>query len=532
MSILKISLLSALLTVPASEQSSVAVPQPSETPVVRWTVQNAPDFRYQFLDDVRTILLRYATPETGTFNHHPYLAYFKGVLFASWDNHARDENKSGQQGVFRYSIDQGETWSDVMILFPPLAAYEPGSKENFENPFQTSQGFVELDGRFYAVTCVDKALRQKVYRFNEVSRTRVGLLAREVRTDGTLGGIFWLSDTASRPEPGYPAYPPGDPALVAKIDDHFKQPANLPQLLFKPRQWPDSDDEHRMTEPTQPWQLDNGTWVRLWRNQGSIHARNRAEVEASRPRRHYASFSFDDGKTWTAPTRTNFPDSAARSNAGRLPDGQYYVINNPLPMDGRRGGRTMLGISLSRDGLHFDRMAVLGYLPPGQRYEGLAKAAPGYQYSHSIIIGEHLWVIYSISKEDIEVARIPLSELYQLTTSSHSPVGPPRGGSVPIAAQPAAVILQPSKKPAVRWTAQDAPDFRYLCLYKVRTAKLHATPETGTFNHHGFLAYHRAVLFASWDNHARDENKSGRVFLHVCPVFFELKMKYQTYYMV
>ena len=492
-------------------QPAAAVPQPADKPVVRWTAQDAPDFRFHFLRNVRRTQLRYATPETGTFNHHPYLAHFEGVLFASWDNHARDENKSGQHGVFRYSVDQGESWSDVMILFPPLSVYEPGSSENLENPFQTSQGFVKLDGRLYAVTCVDKALRQKVHLFNEVPRTRVGLLAREVRADATLGDIFWLSDTSPKPEPGYPAYPAGDPALVARINDYFKQPANLPQLLFKPRQWPDSDDGNRMTEPTQPWRLDNGTWVRLWRDQGSIYAKNGAEVGASRPRRHYASFSFDDGKTWTVPTRTSFPDTGARSNAGRLPDGQYYVINNPLPMDGRQGGRTMLAISLSRDGLLFDRMAVLAFPGPGQRYKGIAKAAPGPQYSHSIIVGEFLWVIYSISKEDIEVARIPLSELHGITTSTHSPIEPPRGNGVPNAAPPDARVPRPAEMPVVKWTAKDAPDFRYQFLNELRTTELlHATPETGTFNHHGFLAYHKGVLFASWDTQARDENISGQ----------------------
>lgn len=406
----------------ARSKGAATAPRLAEPPVVRWTAMDAPDFRYHFLDDVRRTQLLYATPETGTFNLHGFLAYHKEVLFASWDNHARDENKSGQRGVFRYSLDEGETWSEVRVLFPPLAPYEPGTRANRENPFQTSQGFVELHGRLYAVTCVDKALIDKVYRFNEVSRTRVGLLAREVGADATLGDIFWLSERAPQPEPGFPAYPAGDPELVAKINDHFTQPAHLPQLLFKPRQWPDSDDEHRMTEPTQPWRLDDGTWVRLWRDQGSIHARNRAEINASRPRRHYASFSFDDGRSWTVPTRTNFRDTGARSNAGRLPDKQNYVINNPLPMDGRQGGRALLAISLSRDGLHFDRIAVLAFLPPSPRYEGIAKGAPGYQYPHSIVIGEHLWVIYAISKEDIEVARIPLSTLYGIDSFSHSPL--------------------------------------------------------------------------------------------------------------
>lgn len=391
-----------------------AAEKPAETPVVKWTAGASPDFRYQFLEEVETTELFHATPEAGTFSHHGHLAYHKGVLFATWDSHARDENSSGQHGVFRYSTDHGKTWSPRQPLFPPLAAKVPWSEENQSSPFQTSQGFAEVDGRLFAVTCVDKALKEKVYRFNEVSRIRVGHLAREVRADGKLGEVFWLSETAPAPEPGYPALPPGQPALVEKINAHLKEPANLQQLLFKPRQHPDSDDEHRMTEPTQPWRLDDGTWVRLYRNQGTIHGKSRAEIEASRPRRHYAAFSLDGGKTWTPPTLTNFPDTGSRANSGRLPNGQYYVINNPLPMSAREGGRSLLAISLSLDGLNFDRMAVIRFVAPPTRYPGKAKGGGGYQYPHSVVVGENLWVIYSINKEDMEVARIPLAELERL----------------------------------------------------------------------------------------------------------------------
>jgi hypothetical protein len=82
-------------------------------------------------------------------------------------------------------------------------------------------------------------------------------------------------------------------------------------------------------------------------------------------------------------------------------------------MSPKKGGRSLLAISLSRDGLEFDRSAVLGFVAPGLRYEGKAKSI-GYQYPHSVIMGKHLWVIYSVNKEDIEVARIPLSQLYSL----------------------------------------------------------------------------------------------------------------------
>ncbi|QXD25718.1 exo-alpha-sialidase [Opitutia bacterium ISCC 51] len=394
----------------------------TEQPVVRWAIQDEPEFRYHFLEKTKTTNLLYATPETGTFNLHGFLRYYKGVLFASWDNQARDENTAGQHGVFRYSTDEGKTWSKQKRLFPPLADYVPASVAKIPKPFQTSQGFAEVDGKLYAVTCVDRALREKVYRFNEVSRTRIGLLACEVRVDGTVGPVFWLSDESPKPETGYPSIPAGNPSLVAKLNAYFKEPANLPQLLFRPRQWPDSDDEHRMTEPTQPWRLDNRTWVRLYRNQGTVHATTRAEIEASRPRRHYASFSFDDGKTWSAPTRTNFPDTGARANSGQLPDGQFYVINNPLLMSARQGGRQMLAISLSKDGLIFDRMAVIKFGTPSQRYEGKSKGAGGFQYPHSEVVGKHLWVIYSVNKEDVEVTRIPLAELYAIDSASQRPV--------------------------------------------------------------------------------------------------------------
>ena len=414
------------LILPVITSMTDATAQTARMPVVEWTVSDASDFRYRFLENVKTTKLWRASPETGTFSHHGFLSHFEGVLFACWDSQARDENTSGQHSVFRYSIDEGETWSEPKILFPPLADNVPASETESPKPFQTSQGFARIDDRLYAVTCADRELEDKVYRFNEVSRVRIGFLAREVRTDGTLGEIFWLSAKAPVPEPGYPARPTGDPLLVNKIGAYFKEPANLPQLLFGPRQYPDSDDEHRMNEPSPPWQLADGTWVRFYRDGGSIHAQTRDEVDATRPRRNYVSFSFDGGKKWTIPTRTNFPDSVARTNAGKLPDGQVYVINNPLPMTPRQGGRSMLAVSLSRDGLNFDRMAVIKFIAPPQRHKGKAKGA-GYQYPHSVVVGDYLWVIYSVNKEDMELVRIPLSELYSIDRSSLRSVDPQPG---------------------------------------------------------------------------------------------------------
>ena len=40
--------------------------------------------------------------------------------------------------------------------------------------------------------------------------------------------------------------------------------------------------------------------------------------------------------------------------------------------------------------------------------------AEGFQYPHSLVLGENLWVIYSVGKEDVQVTRIPINEIINL----------------------------------------------------------------------------------------------------------------------
>ncbi len=395
-----------------STKSGIQLSSTREIPVVRWTAnRDAMNFRYDFIENIETITLHTATPETGTYNHHPHIAFFKGVFYASWDIQIRDENASGQHGLLRRSTDHGRTWTPVEELFPPPDKTVPLSEAWIGTRYQNANGFAVVDDILYAVTAVDEAAGPNL---KEKYRINIGQLCRSVNPDGTLGKIFWLHSEEPKPVQGFPAYPAGDSLLVEKINNYFRQPGNEIQLKYGPRaQHPDSDDNHRLSEPSPAWQLSEGAWVKLYRDGGSRTARTFREKEESKSRRNYASFSFDDGKSWTIPTRTSFPDACARTNAGKLPDGQVYVINNVLPLSPKKGGRSLLAISLSRDGLNFDRMAVIRFLPPDQRYEGRAKSV-GYAYPHSVIIGADLWVIYSVNKEDIQISRIPLSELKKL----------------------------------------------------------------------------------------------------------------------
>ena len=145
------------------------------------------------------------------------------------------------------------------------------------------------------------------------------------------------------------------------------------------------------TEPA-PYVLSGGRVVCPFRNySGSL----------------YASESGDDGRTWSVPMKTTFPDSLSRHASGRLPDGQYFLINNS---SAKRLDRSILTIALSRDGRVFDRAFVLKNEPTTKMFEGKHKL-DGWQYPHAMVVDKSLLVAYSVNKEDVRLARVRLKAL-------------------------------------------------------------------------------------------------------------------------
>jgi hypothetical protein len=105
--------------------------------------------------------------------------------------------------------------------------------------------------------------------------------------------------------------------------------------------------------------------------------------------------------------KTNIPDSPSLTCVGKLPGGQVYLIGNQIPKQWRRDPLT---IALSKDGFAFDRAWAIRYGAPKIRYKGAHKGV-GYQYPNATIVGDDLWVVYSVGKEDIGVTRVPLAAL-------------------------------------------------------------------------------------------------------------------------
>lgn len=107
----------------------------------------------------------------------------------------------------------------------------------------------------------------------------------------------------------------------------------------------------------------------------------------------YRAFSTDNGRSWTNPVKTNFPDATSKFSGTRLKDGRYVMVSNPRP-----GKRDPMAISVSNDGIQFNKMV---YLDGGRSVD----------YPHVIEHEGYLYIAYCSAKQSVEVTRVSIEEL-------------------------------------------------------------------------------------------------------------------------
>ena len=123
----------------------------------------------------------------------------------------------------------------------------------------------------------------------------------------------------------------------------------------------------------------------------------------------YRAFSTDDGRSWSEPVQTNFPDATSKFSGCRLSDGRYVLASNPRPgalkpdpkpgsPRGYPGKRDPLVLSVSPDGLVFRQMGVL-------------VAGRHVDYPHVIEHDGHLFVAFASAKQSCEVLKIKIADL-------------------------------------------------------------------------------------------------------------------------
>ncbi|MHC4648953.1 MAG: sialidase family protein, partial [Planctomycetota bacterium] len=122
--------------------------------------------------------------------------------------------------------------------------------------------------------------------------------------------------------------------------------------------------------------------------------------------------SRDDGETWSFPTiPRGIKGGGGKTWAQATPDGRYAMIY--IPQDDHR---FPMAVTTSDDGITFDNMRSIHSDLPPQRYEGRARPI-GPQYLRGVSEWgsdgsrkekDCIWTIYSMSKEDIWISRIPV----------------------------------------------------------------------------------------------------------------------------
>jgi hypothetical protein len=141
----------------------------------------------------------------------------------------------------------------------------------------------------------------------------------------------------------------------------------------------------------------------------------------------HASVRADPSAPWVgqdgphAGNLTTLPDDNANLNAGTLPDGRVFLLNNAMP----NLGRDPLWLTTTADGTHFNKTTPLvscwefGGQPDQPlgclfRYQGGSKQS-GCQYPQGVALVDPaprgFWAIFSLNKEDIVVIQVPFDSV-------------------------------------------------------------------------------------------------------------------------
>ena len=345
-----------------------------------------------------------ATQETGGYSHHSRLFHHGGRFYAMWSNHRHGEDGPGQRVLWSWS-DDGETWRKWTELYPSPMPMEPSDEPGF---VLTAGGWKVVGDRLFALASANSVVGfensertsfrerpDRVHKFRR--RERRGRFAREVLPDGTLGEIFCLGKT-----------PPEQDQLTFKAapsdDLRFAPLAKAIREQFPRRRLPKGIDTNRLCEATY-YQAKDGRQVVLMRDDCYSH-------------RLYVSIS-DDGLAWPIAYPTDIPDSPSLTTNAVLADGTVLLIGNQMapafdnPGKPDHYGRDPLLVSVSADGYTFSRAYALRC---GQQEWHIPRKlvrgrGGGAQYPSALVHGKHLYVLYSMGKEDVWISRVPLSDL-------------------------------------------------------------------------------------------------------------------------
>jgi sugar lactone lactonase YvrE len=324
------------------------------------------------------------------FRLHNYLTFFAGKYWCMWSRGPAVEDKA-TQNVHYSTSDDGLNWSaDGEIVGPP-------SQPNFR---YIARGFWVRDGELLALASLDEAnlgyfgpsLQLLAFKWNSTSQTW-----------NQLGVVF--DDAINNFPPQQ--LPGGDWAMIRR--DHDQNVSLLAGGITSALDWQAFDIATANAAPPfvpqepQFWLLPDTRMLCVFRDSGGS-------------KRLFRSVSPDNGRTWSTPEQSNFPDADAKFFGMKTSRGYYILISNADP-----DGRNPLCLSTSDDGVTFTRMARLPVpvAPQGGSFDATGTSGT-VQYPHAMERNGQLLIAYSRNKTAIEVIKLSLDEVDRLRQAPFS----------------------------------------------------------------------------------------------------------------
>ncbi|MCC6354997.1 MAG: hypothetical protein IT577_13995 [Verrucomicrobiae bacterium] len=384
---------------------------------------------------------RYEGVRHGTYNHHQRIVIFGDKCIVYWTNHSRDENGPGQRllaKVGTFAPDQSDiTWGGDETLVELSPAPMPVRRRGWSHDADVMrEGYAAamlqlINGRLYVrgslVACHGWTNDVKFHgrcrkpipatSWNDGRDTERGFrwdlwwpLGMEFVQRWKIEGgallpdspLYKISEAMDRievtPDRFKRVPPPIEPFASAR--PFSEAPAEMQedvvhgrrvQFQRSPKYAPGTDKlaadgKNGLAHHTE-FRRPDGRWVTV---------RDNLLV----PEYYYAAVKESIGDDYPPAVRTDL-FGQAMPVAGELPDGRPWIICN-------NGPRTDMYLTLSRDGVTFDRTWLLLHVDR-ETDGGVCKGSRGGpQYFQAVTVGPNIWVVYSIAKEQIGATRIPL----------------------------------------------------------------------------------------------------------------------------
>lgn len=341
-------------------------------------------------------------PETAdgfgwTYNHAPMLAYWNNSFFLQYLSDSVSEHVPPSQTLLLTSSN-GYEWSKPKVIFPRYRIPDGTTKEGYDGVARNLYAVMHQRMGFY----VSKSNRLLTVAYYGIALDPmdgpndgegVGRVVREIYKDGNLGPIYFIRFNSrwSEEKTEYLFYRSSkDKGFVEACEELLRNPLMMQQWVEEA----DRDDPliplKKQYKAFSYYRLPDGDVVGLWK-----HA--------------LTSISRDGGRTWSPmPARApGFVNGNAKIWGQRTSDGKYVTVYNPSEF------RWPLALSTSDDGLNYRNLLLVhGEITP-MRYGGNYKSY-GPQYVRGILEGNgippdgKLWITYSMNKEDIWVATVPV----------------------------------------------------------------------------------------------------------------------------